>query len=201
MIHIDPAFLRKYPIAGFILGVALFAGTWLIFAPGFDEARTLLRQKTPATVSVQEAIGLPGVRWITVVGGTWRCSDARRMKTRDMAGTLIHGAVEATEIPIAAEGSDGLIVAHFDGDRSCTQPERQVSGVIGSVEVFGSSATLQRWGTPGRRVVVLDADASPSKALWLLLMMVGVMVGGLLFAGYYLRLIVARREMRHHRPA
>lgn len=144
--------------------------------------------------SVQEAVRLQGVQWITLLGGTWRCPDARRLERDGIVARLMFGRIAATEVPIFGEDSQDLVVARFGGDRGCPQSEAQLSGVVGSVEVFTSRESLRRWRAPGRRVAVLNVDASPWKALELFMLISAVLAGGVVFSCYYLRLLVLRAK-------
>ena len=106
---------------------------------------------------------------------------------------LLFGTIASTELPITGDDAADVVVAQFDGDFDCSQKPRQLSGVIGSVEIFTSRETRARWSAPDRRVVVLNVDASPSGALWLFALVAGVLAGAVIWSAYFLRLFFLRR--------
>ena len=189
--HTNWPTVKKYPVLGLLLGLAAVFTVWLMLQSGMDEARALITQKSPTLFSVREATHFYGIRWITLSNGTWHCADAVRIKRDDPIPRLIFGSIAGTEVPITGEDGD-VVVAVFDGDVDCSRSPARLSGVIGSVEIFGDSKTRSRWQTAGRRVTVLNVDASPSTAVWLFSLIACVLVGGVVFAGYFVRLTVLK---------
>jgi len=196
-VHISPATLRRHPILGVTIGVAT-AGviTWLLVS-GADEARTLLAQKAPEPVSVHDVVNLPGIRWVTVSGGDWHCDGAITIKRRSAIERMVLGQVGTTEVPITGTSERELLVASFDGAVNCEQRVGStLTGVVGSTQIFGSCTARSHWRRTGNRVVVLDVGASPRRALIMIAALLMVALGGVVFAGYYLRLMFLASEPR-----
>jgi hypothetical protein len=194
MEHLYLATLRKYPILGVLLGLVTAVSVWMIGQSGLDESRALRKQKAPALVSFREATRLQGVQWVTLSDGTWHCADAIRIERDGGIANLIFGSIADTELPITGDDATDVVVARFDGNFDCSQKPVQLSGVIGSVEIFTSRPTLSRWRRTGRRVTVLNVNASPSAAFWLEAFVVAVLLGGVLCSAYYLRLLLLPRD-------
>lgn len=197
MVHIDAATLRKYPILGVTLGgaTAIFIG-WLLYF-GMAEARALLRQKGPDHLSLHETVNLGGIRWVTVSEGQWHCE---RMITIERPVGLerwFRGPVKETEVAITGAVKGEVLVASFDGALSCAERAGSpLTGVVGSTQIFTSRGTLRRWSRGGERVAVLNVGASPRYALVMLIALAVIAAGGAVFAGYYLRLMLARGQHR-----
>jgi hypothetical protein len=118
-----------------------------------------------------------------------------------MIARLMFGPVEVFEVPITATGDDELLVARFGKAVSCEErAHAPLTGVVRSVEIFGTGGAVRRWSRAGRQVAVLNVDASPSRALLLVLGMAGVFLVGVLLAGYYLGLMF-RSGVRRAVPA
>ena len=191
MVHIDIETLRRYPILGVLIGLAITVLVVFLLQSGANEARALLGQKAPAVLSHHEVVNQSGVRWVTVSDGTWHCDDAYTITRRGTVARLLFGSIDTIEIPITAGRGDELLVARFGGAVSCAdRAHAPLTGVVGSVEIFGPGGAVRRWSSAGRRVAVLNVDASPSKALLLILAMVGVILVGLFMAAYFLKLMV-----------
>src|SRR5262245_2891801 len=117
MFHLDAGpTLRKYPVLGVLVSVAIVIALWLGLQSGMDETRALIKQKSPALVSVREATHSAGIRWITLSDGTWHCANAVRIKRTEFIPRLISGPVASTELPITGEDGADLLVAVFDND-------------------------------------------------------------------------------------
>jgi hypothetical protein len=158
---------------------------------GFTEAQSLLGQKAPAARSLHEAVLEEGIRWVTVSGGDWHCDDAVTIHRRGALERWLRGPVAVVEIPITADGDDELLVARFEKAVSCAERAgRPLTGVIGSHEIFTSRDAARRWRQPGRRVAVLNVDASPTQALVMLLGLGALVLAAALFSGYYLKLML-----------
>src|SRR5678815_2180945 len=99
-IHIDHRTLRRYPILGVAIGVAITIVVVWLLSQGWSEARTLLAQKTPERLSVHDVVNLTGVHWVTVADGDWHCDAAVTRPRRSSLMRLLRGPVEATEVPI-----------------------------------------------------------------------------------------------------
>jgi hypothetical protein len=184
--------LRKYPILGVLIGVTLVMVFWLGLQSGMDETRALFEQKSPALVSVREATQPHGIRWITLSDGTWHCAGAVRIKRTEVIPRLISGPVASTELLITGENDVDVVVAAFDNDFDCSGKPVRLSGVIGSMEIFGGQETRARWQTAGRRVTVLSVGASPSTVAWMFSAGVCGLLVGVVAAGYFLRLLVLK---------
>ena len=183
--------LRKYPLLGVLVSAVLVIVLWLALQGVMNEARVLLKQKSPALVSVGEATRFYGIRWVTLSDGTWHCADAVRMKRRSAISRLISGPIESTELPITGEDAADVVVAVFDDDFDCSGTPVRLSGVIGS-DVFGGSGPRTRWLKTGRRLAVLSVDTSPSSAVWLLSAAACAFLGVVGFLGYFVRLAVLK---------
>lgn len=202
MIHIDPATLRRYPILGVGFGLAATVAFGFMILSGSHEARALLAQKRPVSLSPHDAVNQEGVRWVTVTGGHWRCEDAVTIPRQGMLERWVRGPVAATEVPIATGGGEELLVASFDGAVSCAdRAGAPLTGVIGSVEVFTSRGAIGRWSRTGRRVAVLNVGAGPSEARFLLLALVALLLVAVLFSGYYLTLMLRSRDRDRTAPS
>ena len=193
MVHIDAATLRKYPILGVLIGGAttVFIGYLLQF--GMTEARALLRQKAPDSLSLHETVNLRGIRWVKVSEGQWHCDRVVTIERPAGFERWVRGPVATTEVAITGAVDGEILVASFDGAVSCAdRAGKPLTGVVGSTEIFTSRGALRRWSRGGERVAVLNVGASPRHALVMLVGLVVVAVGGIVFAGYYLRLMFAR---------
>lgn len=195
MFHIDPATLRRSPILGVLIGLAIGAVVVYFVRSGWPEARALLAQKAPTALSVQEAVNQKGIRWVTVTGGQWHCDHAVTVRRRSTLMRLLMGPVDATEIPITSGGDEGLLVARFEKAASCAdRADTPLTGVVGSVELFTSQCVTRSWRQAGKRIAVLNVGASPSKALVMLLWMGALLLGAAVFTGYYLKLMFPSGE-------
>jgi hypothetical protein len=193
MVHIDPATLRRHPILGVIIGgaAAIFIG--YLLQVGMTEARLLLRQKTPDAVSVHEAVTLRSIRWIAVSQGQWHCERAITIERPVGLERWLMGPIRTTEVPITGTLNGEILVACFDGAVACEgRAGSPLTGVVGSTEIFTSRSALRRWGRSGDRVAVLNVGASPRYALIMLVALVAIAVGGVVFAAYYLTLMLPR---------
>lgn len=191
MLHISPETLRRHPILGVLIGgTTTTVVAWLLLS-GFDEARALLQQKSPEPFSLHEIVTARGVRWVTLSEGQWHCEQTVTIARRPGLERWLRGPVETTEVPITAAIEREILVASFDGAVTCAERRGSaLTGVVGSTEIFTSRGALRRWGRGGDRVAVLHVGASPRTALVMLLALVAVAVGGLVFAGYYLTLML-----------
>ena len=197
LVHIDAATLRKYPILGVLIGAgaAVVIGCLLVF--GMGEAHALLSQKAPDVLSLHEIANLGSVRWVRLSEGQWHCERAITTPRRAGLERWVRGPVETTEVPITGAVDGEVLVACFDGAVSCAErASSPLIGVVGSTEIFTSQGTLRRWSRSGQRVAVLNVGASPRFALVMLLGLIAVGVGGIIFAGYYLRLMLAPLRQR-----
>jgi hypothetical protein len=200
MVHIDAATLRKYPILGVLIGGASAAFVCYLLWSGLAEARILLGQKAPDPVSLHEIVNLRGIRWVTLTEGQWHCDQAITIERRAGLERWVRGPVETTEVPITGAMEGEVLVASFDGAVTCAKRAgSSLTGVVGSTQIFTSRGALRRWGRGGNRVAVLQVGASPRFALILLIGLIAVAVGGLVFAGYYLSLML-RSAGRHSTP-
>jgi len=191
MVHIDAATLRRYPILGVLLGAgaAVLIGFLLQF--GMAEARALLGQKAPDPLSIHETVNLSRIRWVRISEGQWHCERTITIERPVGLERWLRGPVETTEVPITGAVNGEILVACFDGTVSCAERAGSpLTGVVGSTEIFTSRGALRRWSRGGQRVAVLNVDASPRYALVMLIGLVAVAVGGIVFAGYYLRLML-----------
>ena len=193
MIHIDAATLRKYPILGVLIGLAIAIVVAFLLRSGWTEVRTLLAQKAPTAMSLHETVQQTSIRWVTVTDAHWHCEDAITISRQGTIARLMFGAVEVFEVPVTATGDtahDELLVARFDKAVSCEErAHAPLTGVVRSEEIFGTGGAVRRWSRAGRQVAVMNVDAGPSRALLLVLAMAGVCLFGVLFAAYYLRLM------------
>ena len=106
----------------------------------------------------------------------------------------MRGPVEATEVPITAAIDGDVLVASFEGAVTCSERAGSaLTGVVGSTEIFTSRAALRRWHGSANRVAILHVCATPRFALIMLGALLAVAVGGIVFAGYYLRLMLRSR--------
>jgi hypothetical protein len=199
MVHIDAATLRKYPILGVCIGGATAVFLCFLLGSGWSEARVLLGQRAPHPVSLHESVNLRRIRWVTLSEGQWHCEQAVTIDRRPGLERWLRGPVETTEVPITGAMEGEVLVASFDGAMSCAERDgSSLTGVVGSTEIFTSRGALRRWGRDGNRVAILHVGASPRFALIMLIGLVAVAVGGIVFAGYYLTLML--RRDRHSRP-
>ena len=191
LFHIDYRTLRRYPILGVFIGVAITAVVVWLLSQGWSEAQALCAQKTPERLSAHDVVNLRGVHWVTVTDGDWHCDAAVTRPRRSSLMRLLRGPVEATEVPITDSTDGEILVATFSGALNCdARAGAPITGVVGSTEIFSSSCTaLPRWRKHARHVNVLEVGASPQRAMFLIAAMVAVAVGGLLFAGFYFRLM------------
>ena len=197
MVHIDAATLRKYPVLGVLIGGATAVFLCYLLWSGLDEARVLLGQKAPDPVSLHETVNLRGIRWVTLSEGQWHCDQAITIERRAGLGRWLRGPVETTEVPITGAIEGEVLVASFDGSVKCAERGGSpLTGVVGSTEIFTSRGALRRWRRSGDRVAILHVGASPRFALIMLIGLVAVGVSGIVFAGYYLRLMY-RSGSRH----
>lgn len=200
MVHVDPALLRRYPIIGVMIGgvTAVFLG--FLIQSGWSEARVLITQKAPQPVSLNEAVNLRGIHWITVSDGQWRCDQAIEIERRATLERWVRGPIETTEVPITGTSRREALVACFDGAVICSERAGSpLTGVVGSTEIFTSRGALRRWGHGERHVAILSVGASPRYALIMLIGLVAIALGGFAFAGYYLNLMLRSRD-RHSAP-
>lgn len=196
--HIDHRTLRKYPILGVFIGVATAAVIGWLLRSGWTEAQALFAQKAPEHLSVHEIVNLRGVHWVAVSDGEWRCDGVVTRSRRSNLERLFRGAVEATEVPVTGTTEGEILVAIFGGALDCeARAGSPLTGVVGSTQIFSSSCTAQRrWSRGGRHVNILEVGASPQKALLLIVALVAVALGGLVFAGYYFRLMFRASQPR-----
>jgi len=200
MIHIDPATLRKYPIIGVLIGVVTTVVVVSLLASGWDEVRELLAQKAPDPVSLHDAVGLHGTRWITVSEGQWHCDQAFTTRRRSTVERWFRGPIESTEVPITGSVEGEVLVANFDGTVKCEERAGStLTGVVGSTQIFTSRAPLRRWSRGGNRAAILQVGASPQSAMILLVGLAAIALLGIGFAAYYLMLMIRSRE-RHSAP-
>lgn len=185
--HIDHRTLRRYPILGVFIGVAITVVVVWLLSSGWAEAEALFAQKAPERLSVHEVVNLRGVHWVTVSDGDWRCDAVVTRSRRSKLMQLFQGPVEATEIPITGTTDGEVLVATFGGALNCEgRSGSPITGVVGSTQIFSSSCSATpRWRKRAERVNVLEVGASPQKALFLIGAMVALALGGLVFAGYY----------------
>jgi hypothetical protein len=191
MLHIDAATLRKHPILGVLLGgaTAIFIGFLLLC--GMTEARVLLRQSAPDPLSLHEIVNLGRVRWVALSEGQWHCERTITIERRVGFERWLRGPIETTEVAITGAVEGEILVASFDGAVSCVERSGSpLTGVVGSTEIFTSRGALRRWSRGGERVAVLNVGASPRYALIMLLGLVAIAVCGIVFAGYYLMLML-----------
>jgi len=197
-VHIDARTLRRFPILGIIIGVATAAViAWLLMS-GWAEAQALFAQKTPERLSVHDIVNLRGVHWVTVSDGDWHCDAAVERPRRSGIVQWVRGPVEATEVPITGTTEGEVLVASFDGALKCEQRAgSQVTGVVGSTQIFSSSCTaLARWSRGGHHVNVLEVGASPQWALIMIVVLTAVALGGIGFAAYYFMLMFRDNQPR-----
>jgi len=191
MLHIDAATLRKYPILGVVIGGATAVFLGYLISSGWPEARALLGQKAPDRISLHETVNLRGVRWVTLSEGRWHCDQALTIERRPGLERWLRGPVETTEVPITGAMDGEVLVASFDGAVACAERAgSSLTGVVGSTEIFTSRGALRRWSRSGNRVAVLHVGASPRFALIMLIGLVAIGIGGIVFAGYYLTLML-----------
>jgi len=185
--HIDHRTLRKYPILGVLIGVAITAVVVWLLSTGWAEAQALFAQNAPERLSVHDVVNLRGVHWVTVSDGVWHCDAVVTRSRRSNLMRLLQGPVEATEVPLTGTTGGEVLVATFGGALNCeARAGSPVTGVVGSTQIFSSSCTvLPRWRKRAEHVNVLEVGASPQKALLLIAAMVALAVGGLVFAGCY----------------
>ncbi len=199
MLHISPATLRRHPWIGVAIGFATATVIGFLLQSGMPEARQLFAQKSPETISVDQAASLSGTRWVRITDGTWHCDRAITTERREWIARLVLGRVETTEIPITGTQPGELLVASFDGAASCeAKAGSALTGVIGSSAIFTSCSPKGRWKADADRVVVLNVGASPQQALLMLVGLALVGVLGIGFGGYYVRLMLRvepRREI------
>ena len=197
MLHIDPATLRKHPILGVVIGGATAVLIACLVQVGMTEARLLLRQRNPDSVSVHEAVTLRAIRWVAVSQGQWHCERAITIERPAGVVRWLMGPIQTSEVPITGTVNGETLVACFDGAVPCeARAGSPLSGVVGSTEIFTSRAALRRWSRDGERVAVLNVGASPRYALLMLIALVAIAAGGVVFAGYYLKLMLPR-STRH----
>jgi hypothetical protein len=200
MVHIDAATLRKYPILGVLIGGATAVFVGCLLWSGLGEARVLLGQKAPDPVSLHQVVTLRGIRWVTLSEGQWHCEQAITIERRAGLERWLRGPVETTEVPIRGAIEGEVLVASFDGAVACAERVGSpLTGVVGSTEIFTSRGALWRWRRSASHVAVLHVGASPRFALIMLIGLVAVAVGGVVFAGYYLGLML-RSVGRHSAP-
>jgi hypothetical protein len=200
MMHIDAATLRKYPILGVAIGGASAAFVCYLLWSGLAEARVLLGQKAPDRVSIHEAVNRRGIRWVALTEGQWHCDRALAIERRAGLERWVRGPVETTEVPITGAIEGEVLVASFDGALTCAERVGSpLTGVVGSTEIFTSRGALRRWHRGANRVAVLHVGASPRFALLMLIALVAVAAGGIVFAAYYLGLML-RSRARHSAP-
>lgn len=200
MVHIDAATLRKYPILGVLIGGASAAFVCYLLWSGLGEARVLVGQKAPDPVSLHEAVNRHGIRWVTLSEGQWHCDRAIAIERRPGLERWVRGPVETTEVPITGAVEGEVLVASFDGPLKCAERVgSRLTGVVGSTEIFTSRGALRRWSRSANRVAVLHVGASPRFALIMLIALVAVAAGGIVFAAYYLGLML-RSVGRHSAP-
>lgn len=185
--HIDHRALRRYPILGVFIGVAITAVVVWLLSSGWAEAEALLAQKSPERLPVHDVVNLSGVHWVTISDGDWQCDAVVTRPRRSKLMRLFQGPVEATEVPITGTTEGEVLVATFGGALNCeARAGSPVTGVVGSTQIFSSSCSATpRWRKRAERVNVLEVGASPQKALFLIAAMMALAVGGLVFAGYY----------------
>ncbi len=191
MIHIDPAALRKHPIIGVLLGgaTAVFIGFLLLC--GMNEARALLRQKAPDQLTLHEIVNLRSIRWVTLSDGRWHCERTNTIERPFGLERWLWGPIENTEVAITGAVEGEILVASFDGKVACAERAGSpLTGVVGSNEIFTSRGALRRWSRGGERVAVLNVGASPRYALIMLLGLAAIVACGIVFAGYYLVLML-----------
>jgi hypothetical protein len=201
VLHIDAATLRRYPILGVILGAATAVVIGCLLKFGMAEARALLAQKAPDLLSVHEITNLGSIRWVRLSEGQWHCERMITTERRSGLERWLRGPVETTEVPITGAVDGEILVACFDGPVSCAdRAGSHLTGVVGSTEIFTTRGTLRRWSRGGQPVAVLSVGASPRYALVMLLGLIAVAVCGIVFATYYLRLMLAPGR-QHRVPA
>ena len=199
MVHVDPATLRKHPVLGVVIGGATAVFLCCLIGSGLGEARALLGQRAPDPVSLHETVNLRGVRWVTLAEGRWHCDRAITVERRAGLERWLRGPVETTEVPITGADDGEVLVASFDGSVACAERAgSSLTGVVGSTEIFTSRGVLRRWSRSANRVAILHVGAGPRFALIMLIGLVAVAVGGMVFAGYYLKLML-RSGRRHSR--
>ena len=195
MVHIDPETLRRHPILGVLIGAAMIAVVGWLLHSGWSEARELLGQRAPDRVSLHETVNLSRIRWVTVSEGRWDCARTVANVRRPGLERWLMGKVESTEVPITGTVDGEVLVARFDGAVACeSRAGSPLTGVVGSTVIFGGSRALRRWGEGGDRVAVLQVGESPRSAWILMLGLMGIAALGIVFAGFYLTLLLRSRQ-------
>ena len=202
MFHVDPETLRRYPIVGVLIGgtAAVFIG-WLAWSAQ-DETRALLAQKSPAPVSIHEALHASSPRWVTIAEGRWQCERTHVVKRTGLE-QWVFGKIENTEVPIHGPIDGEVLVAEFDGAANCAERSgAPLTGVVGSREIFASRGAVRRWSRSGHRVAILHVGADPRRALFMQIAVSAIALLGAGFALYYLRLMLRARDPEPgYRPA
>ena len=103
--HIDHRTLRRYPILGVFIGVAITAVVVWLLSTGWSEAQALFAQKAPERLSVHDVVNLRGVHWVTVSEGDWHCDAVVTRSRRSNLMRMLRGPVEASEVPMPLPGN------------------------------------------------------------------------------------------------
>jgi hypothetical protein len=202
MAYIDPATLRRHPVIGVAFGMAAAAALVYVLHDGWNDWLALYGQTHPQEVTVAEAVRAQRAGWIALTDGTWRCEGAVTITQTDAFKRWISGDVAAVEVPIVGDHDHEVVVARFGGAVACAERARSpVSGVVGARGIFGACDTPWRWSRPGRKLAVLEVDATPRQATALCGFIVALLLLAVSFSAYYARLMLNSGEPPESGPS